>query len=130
MSGGYLLDTSAAILIRDSPGFRDARLFDLDIPPVLSVVTRIELEGGLGSDPATLERRLELLTFMLTLLQTVPFDDSCAEAYRTIIAACGYSRRKVVDRMIAATALAHDLTLITANPADFRDVPGLALIAW
>jgi tRNA(fMet)-specific endonuclease VapC len=32
--------------------------------------------------------------------------------------------------MIAATALAHDLTLITMNGKDFRDLPGLKLVEW
>ena len=29
--------------------------------------------------------------------------------------------------MIAATVIAHELTLVTRNVADYRDVPGLAL---
>ena len=32
--------------------------------------------------------------------------------------------------MIAATALAHDLTLITANGGDFTDIEGLKLMVW
>ena len=32
--------------------------------------------------------------------------------------------------MIAAQALVHRATLVTANPADFRNVPGLELLAW
>ncbi len=51
-------------------------------------------------------------------------------AYRRIIEANGYSRRKTADRMTAATALAHSLMLVTLNGRDFRDVPGLKLIQW
>ena len=42
----------------------------------------------------------------------------------------GFSRRLVVDRMIAATALANDLSLATLNPRDFRDIPGLKIEDW
>ena len=42
----------------------------------------------------------------------------------------GYSRRKLLDRMIAAQALIHRATLVTRNPDDFRDIPGLRLEVW
>ncbi len=58
------------------------------------------------------------------------FDDTAADAYRQIVEAVGYSRRKILDRMIAAQALVHRATLVTRNAADFRDVPGLDLMAW
>jgi predicted nucleic acid-binding protein len=47
-----------------------------------------------------------------------------------IVEVAGYSRRKILDRMIAAQALVHRATLVTQNPADFKDVPGLKLLTW
>ena len=38
--------------------------------------------------------------------------------------------RKEFDLLIAATALVHDLTLVTHNVADFADIPGLCVIDW
>jgi predicted nucleic acid-binding protein len=50
--------------------------------------------------------------------------------YLRIVETTGFSRRKVLDRMIAAQALVHRATLITRNAADFRDVPGLQILEW
>ena len=63
-------------------------------------------------------------------MTTIDFDRHAAHAYRQIVATCGYSRRRILDRMIAATALAHSLTLITLNGSDFSDIPGLQLETW
>lgn len=54
-------------------------------------------------------------------------DSAAANRYADIVAVTGFSRRKVIDRMIAATAIAHQLTLATMNGADFANVPGLNL---
>ena len=58
------------------------------------------------------------------------FTNEVAAAYGEIVRHAGFSRRKIVDRMIAATGLVHDMTLVTFNDRDFRDVPGLKLIGW
>ena len=58
------------------------------------------------------------------------FDDAAAEAYGAIVAHAGYSRRKLLDRVIAAQALVHRAILVTMNPNDFADIVGLELRAW
>ena len=67
---------------------------------------------------------------MLAALPVLAFDDTAADAYRQIVEAVGYSRRKLLDRMIAAQALVHRATLVTVNASDFRDVPGLESLSW
>ena len=58
------------------------------------------------------------------------FDETAADEYRRIIEASGFSRPRIIDRMIASQALALDATLITLNGKDFTDIPGLKLLAW
>ena len=126
----WLLDTSVAVLLRDSDSEADHRLAALESIPALSIVSQIELEGGVMARPALTARRRIALDAMLAVLPVLPFDAACASAYREIVEAKGFSRRKVIDRMIAATALVNELSLITLNRRDFADVPGLNLEVW
>ena len=46
------------------------------------------------------------------------------------MASAGYSRRKLLDRMIAAQALVHRAALATRNASDYADIPSLSLLRW
>ena len=127
---GYLLDTSIAIGLRDDDPAIVARAKALGPGLVLSIVTRVELEGGVYRDPVTADIRRRRLDILLAALPVLHFDADAAEAYGAIVREAGYSRRKLLDRMIAAQAIVHDATLVTLNPADFADIPGLKLLAW
>jgi predicted nucleic acid-binding protein len=126
----FLLDTDVAIHLRDLNDAFLSRLGALDEMPALSVITLVELEGGIHAAPKHGQARRVRVDAMVREMPVLPFDEPCVAAYGRIVAAAGYSRRKVVDRMIAATALAHGLTLITLNGADFQDIHDLDLIAW
>lgn len=126
----YLLDTNVAIHLRDGDPGVTARVAALDGAVLLSIVTRVELEGGVYREPAHAALRRARLDVMLAAIPTLAFDDAAADAYGAIVAQAGYSRRKLLDRMIAAQALAHRATLITGNENDFTDVAGLQLLAW
>ena len=125
-----LLDTDIAIHLRDLQGAFPTRLDALDERPALSAVTLVELEAGIHANPDFRRMRRDRIDAMAREMDVLPFDEACVAAYGGIIASAGYSRRKVIDRMIAATALVHRLTLITLNGADFRDVPELRLEVW
>jgi len=126
----YLLDTNVAIHIRDQDPATLARFEELEGPVLLSTIVRVELENGLYREPSLAgDRRLRLIA-LFENMELVPFDSDCADAYAAIVAACGYSRRKLLDRMIAAQAVASKATLITMNPSDFQDVPALSILAW
>jgi len=126
----FVLGTSVAIALRDGERGIVDKVAALNGAILLSIVTRVELEGGVYRDPAYAAVRRVLLDTMLAALPVLTFDDAAAEAYGAILAHAGYSRRKVPDRMIAAQALVHRATLVTLNAADFSDVPGLGLLDW
>ena len=90
----------------------------------------VELIPGVYSDKKLNRGRAEFLAAFLEQVEVLPFAEPEVDAYERIIAANGYSRRLVVDRMIAATALANDLSLATLNPRDVRNIPGLAVEDW
>jgi len=126
----WLLDTSVAILLRDADSEADLRLKSLDSIPALSIVSQVELEGGVVARPALAPKRRAAIDILLAALPVLPFDPACVAAYRQIVETAGFSRGKVIDRMIAATALVHNLSLITLDRRDFSDVPGLDLEVW
>ena len=126
----YLLDTNVAIHLRDGDHVVTERVAALDDAVLISVVTRVELEGGVYREAAFTPLRRARLDAILAAIPTVAFDDSAAEAYGAIVAHSGYSRRKLLDRMIAAQAVVHRATLVTMNAEDFSGIPGLALLTW
>jgi tRNA(fMet)-specific endonuclease VapC len=126
----FLLDTDVAIHLRDGDPAITEKVGALDDAVLMSIVTRVELEGGVYREPAHAQVRRARLDAILAAIPTVAFDDAAADAYGDIVARAGYSRRKLLDRMIAAQALVHRSTLVTINAGDYADVPGLALLAW
>lgn len=61
--------------------------------------------------------------------EPIPFDAEAARAFGRVAASLRASGRKpaarAYDALIAATALAHDLPLYTANPRDFEGIDDL-----
>ena len=126
----YVLDTNVAIHLRDGDPTITAKTDTLQGATYLSIITRVELEGGVHASQTDAERRRARLDILLRAIPVLAFDDAAADAYAAIIQKNGYSRRKVMDRMIAGQALAREATLVTMNPNDFRDVPGLEILVW
>jgi len=126
----HVLDTNIAIHLRDGDPLVTAKIAVLEGPVLLSIISRVELEGGVYRVPSEAGVRRVRLDLMLDALPVLDFDREAADAYRAIVEAAGYSRRKILDRMIAAQALVHRAALVTRNAADFQDVPGLRLVEW
>jgi predicted nucleic acid-binding protein len=124
-----LLDTSIVI--------------DLDDPVVLaalpessavSAVTLAELAAGphAASDPNERARRQQRLQLVEAGFDPLPFDASAARAYGLVYAAVRAAkrqpRRRLADLLIAATAHANSLPLLTRNPEDFAGVEHLVAV--
>ena len=95
-----------------------------------SVVKAELLYGTLRS--TRMSENLALLDRFFAPFPSLPFDDACADRtarIRTDLARAG-NPIGPYDLMIAGTALAHDLTLVTHNVGEFARVPGLAIEDW
>lgn len=125
-----LIDTNIAIFLRDGDPEITARLRTLTSLPLISVVTRVELEGGVYRDRGTAAVLRDRLDLLLASLEELPFGTAEAAAYGRIVESCGYSRPRLLDRMIAATALVAGARLITTNATDFKDIADLRLEDW
>jgi predicted nucleic acid-binding protein len=104
---GSLIDTSVLAGARNVGGLTDEW--------AVSVVTVGELEAGIlvAPDAPTRARRVALLAAVLAEAPALPLDRHIAARYGELRASSG--RRPSNDLWIAATALAHDLTLVTAD---------------
>ena len=101
-----LLDTS--VLVEPAPP-------RIDEDWVVSVVTVGEMEAGvlLAGSAALRAARLGRLGAILAEAPIVPIEHAVAARYGELRAATG--RQPTNDLWIAATALAHDFTLVTAD---------------
>jgi predicted nucleic acid-binding protein len=108
-----LLDTD--VLIDHLRGHRHLRLSNPKLQ--ISVVTRCELFSGRNADESTLRRTLNVLKEV--------------SVNRAIAEKAGHIRRTtgipVPDALIAATALEHEMALLTRNRRHFERVTGLTL---
>jgi predicted nucleic acid-binding protein len=116
-----LLDTSVLIdLERLDPSSLPREL-------AISAVTLAELAAGphATADAGERARRQDRLQRVEAMFDPLPFDSAAARAYGRIYAAVVAGGRKArgaraVDLLIAAVALANDLSLWTYNVGDFE----------
>lgn len=125
-----LIDTSVVIELE--------RLDPEELPAALAVaaITLAELAAGphATDDLTERARRQERLQLTEATFDAIPFDAACARAYGRVYAetlAAGRKARgkRAIDLLIAATALASQLPLYTANPADFDGLDALIEVA-
>lgn len=97
----------------------------------VSVITLCELEYGVARSMAPQKNRLALAEFM-TSITILSYNDSVAPVYGRIRGDLDSRGTPIgaLDTLIAAHALALNLTLVTTNEREFRRVPGLHVENW
>jgi predicted nucleic acid-binding protein len=124
MGQRYILDTNTVIdyvgdkLPQDSALAMD-KLVDDEIN--ISIIVKIETLGFNGEDS-----EMQKLSDFLGLAKIFYIDDLIAD--KTIDLRKKYRKLKLGDAIIAATALANNLTLISRNTKDFEDISGLTCV--
>jgi predicted nucleic acid-binding protein len=125
-----VLDTSTLILLGRLP-----ESSPLPEEPLITAVTLAELSVGplVARDARERAARQAHLQQAETDFDPIPFDAAAARAFGQVAASLHRHGRKTAarayDAMIAATALANDLSVYTCNPVDFRGIDGLTVVA-
>ncbi len=129
----FLLDTNICVeLIRGRAPQVLARLRRRKIGSVgISAITLAELQFGVARsrDPA---RNTIALAHFCAPLEICPFEHAAASAYGAVRAALVGAGIPIgpLDTLIAAHAVALDVTVVTNNEREFRRVPGLRVQNW
>lgn len=131
----YMLDTNICIhLMRNDPPAVMNRLSKLQLgDAVISVITYAELRFGVSKLPAETGEAAQAdqaLAMLIEDIPVLPFDERAGVSYGVLRAAVRDRQRNALDRLIAAHALAEQLTLVTNNEADFTVYPGLLVENW
>ena len=128
----YLLDSNAVSVWarRSSPKLLTRMLQTSPADVCISSVVQMELLFGIALKPQFSYR--EALQNLLKHLQVIAFDSEAAQHAARLRAVLQHEGRPIgaYDALIAATALANQLTLVTHNTREFSRVAGLAVEDW
>jgi len=98
----------------------------------ISALTLAELSRGpaVATEDALRALRQQRLQLAEAAFEALDFDSACARAYGRVCAAVvavgrKAGRTRAIDLMIAATALANELPLLTLDPDDVRGLEDL-----
>lgn len=127
----YLVDTDWMIdYLAGEPAARNLIASLLSDSIAISIITFIEIYEGIKRSPTRRQDERAFRTF-LQGVDVFPVNRTVARRAAKVRAGLrlqGRSvRRRSLDLLIAATALAYNLTLVTRNMDDYGDIPGLSL---
>lgn len=107
---------------------------DLPLTVGVSAITMAELAAGpsASKDVAERARRQDRLQRAEAAFEAIPFSSDAARAYGRVHATAMGSgrqpRRRPADLLIAATAVAEGLPIVTRNPGDFLGLEELVTV--
>jgi tRNA(fMet)-specific endonuclease VapC len=132
---GLLIDTSVFVDIERAGSALSRALGDLgDHPVYLATVTASELLHGVhrADSAGRRQRRQDFVEAVLDVIPVVSFDLDTARVHSRLWADLAQAGSMIGahDLQIAATAIAHDLELVTANIREFERVEGLVAHNW
>lgn len=129
----FLLDTNACIEILNGSSPALAARLQATNPAEIRLCSIVKAELVYGArKSARVDANLSLLRRFFAPFVSLPFDDRCAEEAGLIRLDLERSGRPIGpnDLLIAATARAYDLTLVTHNVRELGRVPGLRVEDW
>jgi tRNA(fMet)-specific endonuclease VapC len=127
----HLLDTNICSAHMRRPGGLAHRFFQHSGGLAIATINLAELFAGAYKRPNP-NRLLSLIADLLQEVAILDFDEDCALEFGKVKGGLKQQGISVpdVDLLIAAIAIHHDLTLVTHNTADFRNIPNLRLEDW
>jgi len=129
----YLLDTNSCIKILNNTSTQlVSRLKEHHPSQIkLSSVVKAELIYG-ARKSARPAQNLRILQDFFPPFRSLAFDDLCSDHYGVLRTELERIGRPIgpYDMMIAATAIAHDLTVVTHNQGEFSRIAGLKWEDW
>ena len=129
----YLLDSNACIQLINDKHPVILQHFRQHSPAEIALCSIVKAELLFGAyRSGRVEANLQRLTVFFEPLQSLLFDDVCADHYAKIRADL-QAQGKLIggnDMLIAAIARAHNVTLVTHNTGEFSRVVGLRLEDW
>ena len=127
----YMLDTDiASYLIRGDHPEVTTKFTELFEDCVISSITAAELlYGAKKHNNRTLTQKVQALCNLMTI---IPWNEEAADAYAKLRVALETSGTPIgsMDMLIAASAIAEDVTLVTSNIEHFSRIPSLKIENW
>ncbi|MGB7416466.1 MAG: type II toxin-antitoxin system VapC family toxin [Thermosynechococcaceae cyanobacterium] len=95
-------------------------------------VTCMEVSYGLRLNPSRAVQIRPVIDRLLASITVLPFDVEEAQLAAQIRSTLKSAGKPIgaYDVLIAATALAHDLTIVTSNTREFHQISGLKTENW